>query len=390
LTAKAEHISGDRYRVRIYFGADPATGKPIQRAKYFRAKGQRDANRLAAGVEAALREELDEAKAGRGTVAELVDLWVKHRAARDSPATVYRRQSILAAIKRDLGKIPVDKLRPLDIDQWYDHLRAENVGQGVTVKYRSESTIHHYHRVLHAILEQAYRWEMTDRKPGDRATAPKVRRKVQPWNVTPAAVVALINAAEPDLAVAVRVLAATGLRRGEMMALTWVDVNLDAGLLAVHKSLVGLPGGRLIVKSTKTDDPRIVEIDPTTVQVLADHRRRWEELMPGLAVDAYLFPNPLTPDRAGRTPRHPDWASQRWRALCAREGARIRLHDLRHFHLSTLIDLGVNVLEVAGRGGHARPSTTTDMYGRRSEGAGRRAALQIEAALSRGLEKEQS
>lgn len=383
MTIKAEHVEGERFRVRVFLGTHPETGHPIQKTRYFRARNQREANKVAAVHEVALRHDQQEAKEQRGTVTELVDLWVKHRASQgDSPATIYRRRSIVTAIRRDLGRIKVDKLTPLQIDQWLNQLRTENVGQGSTPKYRSESTIHHYFRVLRAMLYQGYVWEMTERTPQKRVTKPKVRRHAR-VNAPPVATVRLLlDHATPDLAVAAAVLAATGLRRGELCALQWTDVDLDLGVVNVTKSLVALPKGRVLVKQPKTDESvRQVEIDPTTVYVLDQHRRRWEAEFPDLKPDAYLFPDPLSTDRTGHTPRNPDWLSRAWRALCDKHGAEIRLHDLRHWHASTLLDRGVPVVAVAGRLGHAKTSTTTDIYGQVVQGAGRAAATAIESAM---------
>lgn len=384
MTAKAEHVTGDRWRVRIYFGRDPATDKPLQRAKYFRARNQREANKLAAGAETDLRKELAGVKSSRGTMTELVELWVRHRATDDSPATVYRRQSIIAAIKRDLGKIRVDQLTTLQIDQWYARLREENIGRpGAPVKHRTESTIHHYHRVLHAIMQQAYVWDMTDRTPANKATTPKKRKHARVTSPPVATINLLLAACPPDLQVAAYVLSRTGLRRGELAALRWPDIDLDGGVINVTKSAATIPGRGLIVKAPKNEESvRQVEIDPSTVYVLDQHRRRWQHELPELAADAYLFPAPFSEDRTGRTPRSPDWMSARWRAVCQTAGAKVRLHDLRHAHASILIDLGVPVTAVSARLGHAKTSTTTDIYGHPTDESGRAASLAIEAALS--------
>lgn len=382
MAVQAEHVKGDRYRVRLSFGTDPATGRTIQRSRYFRAPSKRKANEMAVDELKALKATKDRGRALQGTVAQAVDLWVKHRAPLDSPATIYRRRSIVATIVRDLGHIRLDDLSPLQIDQWYAGLRAENVGQGTTRQVRSEATIHHYHRVLSAILQQSWKWGMTERLPAKRATAPKNRR-VRPKAPPPATVQLLIQAAPPTLAVAAHLLAATGLRRGELAALRWTDLDLDEGTVNVVKAIAAPTVAELVVKAPKNEESiRKVSIDPDTCVVLERHGRAMRHDMPDLADDAYLFPDPVGPDRTGRTPRSPDWITRGWRRLCAQHGAKVRIHDLRHFSVTTLLAAGVPVNAVAGRHGHSKPSTTTDIYGDVIAGQDLAAAAIMQKALS--------
>lgn len=377
MTVKAEQVAAGRYRVRIYIGTHPVSGKPIQRSRYFRAKNQREANRLAAEHEAALRQGRRDDKATEGTVGELVDLWVKHRAAQgDSPTTVYRRASIVAAIKREIGRIRVDQLTSRQIDDWYDTLRSENLGTDPKVpRHRSESTIHHYHRVLHAILEQAYQWEMTDRLPAHRASVPK-RKKSRPSAPTPEVVRLLLNEASPDLAVMAWVLAATGMRRGELIALRVED--LDGTKLRIYKSAVDLPGKAVTIKAPKNDDSvRIVELDDGTLAVLAAHIAGVQARFPNHSPASYVFPDPLASDDAS-IPRRPDWVTRAWTSLCAKHGVKIKLHGLRHFHVTQLLDLGISLPAVAARVGHGGGGRTTiAVYGHATEQSDASAAKAI-------------
>lgn len=369
------------WKLTVYSHTD-SLGKRHQRTATFEAKGKRAAERAAAEHTARILAGARTVKDQRGTVRELVDLWVKHRAAKDSPATIYRRRSIVNTIRTDLGRIPLADLTSLHIDQWYDKLRTDNIGQGSNVKQRSESTVHHYGRVLAAILFQGWKWGKIETLPARRAEKPKRRQHAKVKAPPVATIGLLIAAAPPDLAVAARVLAATGLRRGELCALRWTDVDLDEGILRITKSIVYIPQHGLTVKAPKNEESvRIVEIDPTTVYILDRHHRRWQTERPELVADAYLFPDPFAHDRTGHTPRSPDWLSRGWRRLCATHGATIRLHDLRHYHASTLIDQHVPVTAVSARLGHAKTSTTTDIYGAPVDGSGRAASLQIERAL---------
>jgi integrase len=310
---------------------------------------------------------------------------VKHRAALDSPATIYRRNSIVNAIRTGLGRVSLAKLTAHDIDSWYDTLRGENIGTDTRPRYRTESTIHHYHRVLHAILHQAYLWDMTDRTPAAKATTPKKRRHARINAPTPAAVMVILADAGPDLAIAVRLLISCGMRRGELAALRWTDVDLDRGTVTITKSLVDLPRTAIVVKAPKTDESvRVVELDNLTVELLEGHQRRQRSVMTEIGDDAYLLADPLSSDRTGRTPRSPDWISRAWRAQCRKHGVKIRLHDLRHAHVTSLLMSGVPVPIVSRRVGHSKPSTTTDIYTHVTLADDHTAALAIGRALEKG------
>lgn len=376
------------FKLRVYAGLD-ARGKERAKSVTFETKlvpGTPRFDKLVTQHTAALYKAIEEGAKNKGTVSELVDLWVAHRAAKDSPATIYRRRSIVAQIKKDLGHHRLDALKPLHIDQWYDDLRTTPLRpptKDEPGRYRTEATVHHYHRVLHAILEQGYVWEMTERTPAHRATAPKRRSKKQ-TSPKPAVVHLLINAATPDLSVAARVLAASGLRRGELVALRWTD--LVGGKLQVRKGLVDLPKQAVVVKAPKTEaSVRDVSLDADTLQVLQDHRAKLHDRSPMMRQDGYMFPDLLT-DPTGMTPRRPSWFSKAWKALNTTHGAKVRLHDLRHFHATELLNGGTAVTSVSARLGHDKASTTVDIYGHGTDDSDEQAAETIALALKPGTQ----
>jgi len=171
------------------------------------------------------------------------------------------------------------------------------------------------------------------------------------------------------------------MRRGEALAPRWRDVDLDAGRLAVRRS-VGVvkakgAGERPVEGPTKTGRSRVVDLDAGTVAALRAHRAARGRLALDLVRDSALVLSNL--DGAHR---HPERFSRRFagQVVQAREALEeerlpaIRLHDLRHTHATLLLADGVPVKVVSERLGHASATITLTVYQHVHPGMGREAA----------------
>jgi integrase len=385
MTVRAEHVRDDRYRVRIYVGKDPATGRTIQRGHYFRAKSQREADKLAPGFEAALRQTAKEGAAEKGTVAELVEEWQADRTTRThSPATLYREKSIVARIVENLGAIPFKDLSPQDVNKFYRWLRTlEPNGRPL-----SESTVHHHARVLRAIIYHGESLGWIDRSAFRQAK--KVQRPtVEITPPTPAVLAALYRDLPDNLRIPVLILVTTGIRRGELFALKWPYVDLDRGVMTVTGSVHEGADGELVDKLTKSGKARKVPLSTPLVAELDQWHRHLHHRSGGkLARDARVIPH-LSIDLTGRTPMRPGWLSLAWRRHVTKHDERVRLHDLRHFYATYLLDSGVPLNTTQGLLGHHAPSVTLDIYGSRSA-AGDKLAIEAAGALVDALAKDSS
>jgi integrase len=217
-------------------------------------------------------------------------------------------------------------------------------------------------------------------KIATRQATPPDRVKPTLTLPTGAAIGVIMGSVSGDLAVALHVLAATGVRRGELVGLQWTDVDGDQ--LVVQRSILTLAGGGWMVKSTKGKRPRRVALDPDTMRRLVDHAQTVAARAVQLAVQTpWMFPD-FRGDPTGRTPHRPGWLSGEWGKLRRKHGASsVRLHDLRHWHASVLIRRGVDFTEISDRLGHAQTSTTMDIYGHLLPDKGGRAAAAIAAEM---------
>lgn len=184
------------------------------------------------------------------------------------------------------------------------------------------------------------------------------------------------------MAVFFGVAATTGARCGQVVALRWDDILLHRGTISFSRSICEEPDGRLVVVPTKNRRRNRVELDPATVVMLADHRVEIDRraLAAGVDVgpDAYEF----SYDSNGRRPWRPEYVTKRFAELRDEVGLTgHRLHDLRHFMATEMINAGVPIPIVSNRLAHARSSTTMNVYAHAVPGGDRDAAIGLAGLL---------
>jgi integrase len=372
---------GKRWRVIVYAGRDPITGRKRQKSVTVNTRAE------AKQAEARL---LTEVGAGqhRGTtnrtVAELLERWLEWRQSVRpiSPTTVatyrsYIDRSILPAI----GKLQLGRLDAATLDAFYAHLRKQG-GKGG--RPMAASSVHQVHAILSGALNRAVVWGWIAHNPARLATPPSIERtELQPPAVEDAArLLAVAVAEDPELGLFLRLAVVLGARRGELCALRWSDVDLDQDEVLIAGGIVRVPGESLVDKATKTHAKRRVALGPDTGELLRTHRlvQAKNALAFGttLAPDAYVFSH--APD--GSAPINPDGITHRFRRLARRLGVRCRLHDLRHFMVTQLVAGGVDWRTVAGRAGHADGHMTLSTYAHFQQAQDRQAAEFMDRLLA--------
>ncbi|WP_066522542.1 tyrosine-type recombinase/integrase [Curtobacterium ammoniigenes] len=166
----------------------------------------------------------------------------------------------------------------------------------------------------------------------------------------------------------------TGMRRGDIVGLRWVDVDLIASQATVRQQRV-LVGKRVETGSIKTaaGQDRRVHLGANLVgSLMAWQIRQAEEaatLGSSYNPEGLVFTNPIG------DPLRPDYVSKRLATLVERAGLPpLRLHGLRHLHASLRLASGVDLGTVSKRLGHSTLATTSDFYGHLLDETNRRAA----------------
>ena len=208
------------------------------------------------------------------------------------------------------------------------------------------------------------RWGWLARNPVSAATRPEVPRTTVtlPAAAQVRAALAAAAATDPALACWLQIAVATGARRGEVCALRWADIDLDAATMRIHRSVSATKTAGVFIKTTKTGGVRLVSL--TTQAVAALHHRHARADQTALAAGRQVEPahQIFTSDPSGQRPWRPELVTRRWERLRNRAGlSHVRIHDLRHFVATELLTAGIDALTVANRLGHARTSTTLDI-----------------------------
>ena len=228
-------------------------------------------------------------------------------------------------------------------------------------------SVHHVHAVLNKLLNDAERKGLVVRNVARLASAPSMaaaRAKGPEMRVwTPDQLARFLRGVEGNRNEALfRLMAMTGIRRGEVVALRWSDVDIERRLLSVRQA-ANVYGGRETVDVPKSRrGRRVIDLDVETVRLLVQHagqqHAQLERVGRSAPVDDRVFTNEV-----GGTTR-PGSVGQAFRRLVSSVGVpAVRLHDLRHTHASHLLGAGVNVKVVSERLGHSSVSFTLDTYG---------------------------
>ncbi len=296
------------------------------------------------------------------TFGHLLERWLELSAPDWSPSTRKVNENFARMyIRPALASRPLNKLTTAALDRFYAELRERG---GTTGRPLAPRTVRRVHNIVHRALEQAVRWSWLGVNPATNSTPPKLGRPdLQP--PAPVDVTRLLSAAaatDEEFALFVRLAATTGARRGELCGLRWSRIDAAARSMLVDRSVVEGDAG-LVEKDTKTHQARRVAIDPTSLQLLAEHHDRCiaraELAGVGYSANAYVFSEAVD----GLVPLNPHAVSRRFRRLCDRLGLdEVRLHDLRHYVATRLIAGGVPVRTVSGRLGHASAATTLSVY----------------------------
>jgi integrase len=288
------------------------------------------------------------------TVAEYLSRWLAHAKARVRATTHdgYEGLIRLYALPR-IGQRELASLRPLDLQDLYAELLASGSLKAGTVL--------NLHLVLTQALNQAVRWGILPANPAKGAQPPRPIRP-EPRVVDEALAVRLLAATrDTSFEIPVAIALGTGMRRGEILALRWSDLDTGLGMAQVRRSVQTSRAG-LVVQEPKTRRSRRAVALPEVLRPYL-RRQRADQRRRRAALGAAWQDLDLVVDRGDGGYLNPDTLSSGWATFCRRVGfAGIRFHDLRHGHATLLLLQGVHPKIVSERLGHASIGITLDLY----------------------------
>lgn len=388
------------WRLKFDLPPDPKTGE--RRTQYCTFRGtKKEANiELARLITAA--EEGTFVAPSKLTVGEYLDKWLDTYARpRLSAKTTERFAEIVELhLKPALGKSMLKSLSPLDVQSYYN--KALETGRLDGKGGLSPKTILQHHRVLSQALKQAVSWRLISVSPVAGVKPPKVER-ADIGVLDRDELGKLLKAAHgTELFYPVMLTASTGLRRGELLALRWSDIDLDSdsdkGTLTVARSLEQTREGlRFKEPKTKTSR-RTIRLPAKTVELLKRHRKEQERFRLSIQLGrdvtdadvqivAFKRDDGLVFCDHEGAPVPPMRITKNFQSLVKRADVkRITFHALRHTHITHLLQDGVDVKTVSARAGHSSATITLDLYGHVLEAMEERAAQATDASLRAALE----
>jgi integrase len=302
----------------------------------------------------------------KATVAEHLKKWLETVEADLGSTTVERyAQACNSHVIPALGEVRLQKLRPTQIQDFINNCRKDGRlnGEGGL----SARSALHIHRIFKLALKQAVGWKLISSNPMDGITAPSPD-KPEVEVLDKAETATLLKAAEGrPIYTTILLAVTTGMRRGELLALRWSDIDFVKGHLDVNQTLVETKAKGLEFKAPKSKSgKRRISLPAITIEELKRHRNRQAEKFFKLGFrpgnDDLVF---LSIHADGTIGARKPWSLTKVFSCFIKsvKVPQITLHGLRHSHITHLLMDGEPINVVSKRAGHSTVSITLDVYG---------------------------
>ena len=343
-----------RWEGRYTVGHDPETGKAI--IKNVLGKTQAEVKEK---LKKAIEENvgIDYGRAKTYTVGSWLEVWMENYAKiKLRPSTFKTSQGFLKNhIKPQIGSIPLADLTSLDLQRFYKHLlnggRVDRIEAKKKPKGLAPKTVRNIHQMICSAYNLAIEQRLVTKNPTQGCALPKVEHK-EMKTLTADQLSGFFQEARDSGVYELYYLdLATGLRRGELLALQWTDLDVESKTLSITKQ-VNRISGELVVSPPKTrNSVRTLALPQQAVDLLiAEHQKHPR--------NQYLFPSPKT-----GTMYDPDAFRRTHDKILKVIGAEhIRFHDLRHTFATLSLKSGVDVKTLSCALGHYSAGFTLNTY----------------------------
>lgn len=379
-----EGKKGHSWRLRIVTGYDER-GYPIVRRHTVKGGTKREA-------EAKLRELLNEVDTGlyveasQMMLSDYIQQWFEtHRQGLALSTELRYRGHINCHIIPVLGTIPLQKLTVLQVQAFANQLLQNGFKGNGRPRGLSPKSVRESVGLLKQALEQAITWGLLSRNSAIGVKIPKVVQK-EMQVITDVQAEMILSALESTYAWLPTMIAYhTGMRRGEVLALSWDCVDLDKATIRVSRSFSLHDTTGPLLKEPKTKaGRRMVEIGTILVKALQKHRKQHVEAKLALGKQ-WKNEHNLVCTRDNGSFISPKALSEFFTYQTKQLGLDLTFHGLRHTHVSMLIKAGVPINVISARIGHSNPSVTHDVYSHLLPGMSREAVDRFEKLLQASL-----
>lgn len=372
MTGHIQKRGENTWRLHIFVGREPGTGKPIYQTRTFHGP-KKEAERQ-------LRELVRDYELGRVTepsrqsLSEFLDQWLETAARQKVRARTLQdyRNLVRCYIRDTIGFVPLGKLTPMQIQSLYSALSdGESPRSGVPAREPlSPRTIRNLHFTLKQALQQAVRWRMIAFNPASDVELPRPKSRhdrhlLRP--LTPEQIPLFVRAIEQDrFKVLFHLLLGTGMRPGEALGLKWTCVDFRHGTVRVEQTLVrifGQGGGWRLEEPKTAKSRRTIPIPPELIALLNVQRKNQAEERQ-LADDKWQEHDFVFTASNGQPLHELNIVKRHFKPALERAGlpSHIRLYDMRHTHATALLLMGEPEKVVSERLGHSTTVLTMDTY----------------------------
>ena len=365
-----------RWEGRYTVGHDPETGKAI--IKNVLGKTQAEVKEK---LKKAIEENvgIDYGRAKTYTVGSWLEVWMENYAkVKLRPSTFKTSQGFMKNhIKPQIGGIPLADLTSLDLQRFYKHLldggRVDRIEAKKKPKGLASKTVRNIHQIISSALKLAVEQRLIARNPADGCALPKAERKEMQTLPVEQLTSFLREAKDSGVFALYYIDLTTGLRRGELLGLKWLDIDLEKGDLRVQRQ-IGRIDGKIIEMPLKTKNAyRTLPLSADAISVLMQQRRKTGN-------SEWVFPSP------SGGPVSPDSVLHMLHRVLKRAGLpKVRFHDLRHTFATMALQNGVDVKTVSSMLGHYSAGFTLDTYAHVTTDAQLKAAQTMGNILSRAV-----
>ena len=329
------------WSISIYLGKDPITNK--KKYKWYTVKGnKKEADKF-------LTEKLNEIENGilvdskNMTLAEYLNYWYEQCCITKLSPTTYEsyKRNIDKYIIPQLGNVKLSNLLPLQLQSFYNNLS----------RTLSNTSIVYIHRILHSALNQAMKWDLVIRNVANNVEPPK-KEKYKATILDSEQIAKLIDIIKDTyIYIPVMIAISTGMRRGEVLGLTWDNVDLEQSTIKVVQAIYPTKNGLVVLPPKTKTSIRKISLPPTLVEILKEYKDNCKSdnnYVCTLEDGSLISPSSL---------------NHKFKQILQDNSLpSIRFHYLRHSHASLLLSQGVQAKVISERLGHSNINITMDLY----------------------------
>ena len=375
-------LGNGRFKIKVY-GHYDRTGKQNRRQFTVSARNRTEAKEIRDQMLVEFRSSLRKPSGKSLTLSAFGEDFIENECKHNrqlSPDTLKNyRDKFNNYIKPFFGKTLLKDISAADISDFLTWMRKPDRRTRRTKSTQapntslSGTTVVHAYSLLKNMLNHAFRLEYIEVNPMTRIRAPKMPEHKVPDlsnDLLSDIFIGLSNCESPHYALALVVAVASGCRRGEFLGINWADVDWKMNTINVHKTRRHVEGGGVAVKARPKNKSsnRKIKLSQAIMHLMssfmkyqqalyADFDRKW-------SVNEPVFTSAIG------TPMSPGLISEWSSAFLTKIGyPDLSLKDLRHLSATLLAAQNIPIQNVSARLGHARTSTTQNMYVHLFQGA---------------------